>query len=105
MQQSYLRKWQDLLGTLGVTGGNSLPTEEEIRSFEETTKIALPIGFKEYCSVFGSGVLAGEFTVYCPCPLNRKFDLLSNCNFNLNSYKDAVKFEIEHGFLEAKRMR
>jgi hypothetical protein len=110
MEEMYLRKWQTLLAKLEVTGVETLPTEEEIHAFEGVTKIKLPAGFKEYCSVFGSGLLSDEFRIYCPCRINRQWDFHDNSDLNLDAYKGAVKFEIEHGLaghpaLDLQRMR
>jgi hypothetical protein len=110
MEEMYLRKWEDLLAKLKVAGSDTLPTEEEILAFEKATKIALPTGFKEYCLVFGSGLLSDEFRICCPCRINGQWDLLDYGNFSLDAYKEAVKFEIEHGLaghpaLDLKRMK
>ncbi|WP_172657272.1 SMI1/KNR4 family protein [Myxosarcina sp. GI1] len=86
-----------MLTSLEVTGGDVLPCEKEIQMLEETVNFTLPAGFKEYCSVFGAGVLGNEFRVYCPCQLDDRFDLLSHANWQLDAFKDAVKHEIEHG--------
>lgn len=93
----YTEKWRLLLATLEVTGNEELLGDDNnIRSFEKETKIILPAGFIEYCQVFGSGLHGDEFGIYCPCRNKSRWDLLTVGLQNLEWYKDAVNFEIEH---------
>ncbi|MGL4758548.1 MAG: SMI1/KNR4 family protein [Patescibacteria group bacterium] len=64
-----LEKWQSLLNQLEIiqtSYGNEFWSLDQLNKFEDETGIILPIGYKEYCQVFGSGGFGDFVGIYCP---------------------------------------
>jgi hypothetical protein len=81
-----LQKWTSLLAELEVGKfGGEIFTEEQLSDFESQYNIILPIEYKEYCQVFGTGQF-GEF-MDIVCPSNRLIEVSNNL---LNSIRSAA---------------
>ncbi len=63
-----LQQWQELFNSLDiiVENGPAVLTEVELARFEAENNILLPSGYKEFCQVFGHGVLGDWIRVKCP---------------------------------------
>lgn len=81
MMNNTIKKWETLITTLTVAKKSSLICSEvEIERAEKELGFKFPVGYKEYCRVFGSGSLGqGDaptfFRVYCPCCPQTLFDI------------------------------
>jgi hypothetical protein len=69
MKKQMLEKWQSLLNQLEIIQtpyGEEFWSLEELNKFEDERGIILPVGYKEYCQVFGSGGFGDFVGIYCP---------------------------------------
>lgn len=86
-------KWKQLLAQLEVTGGeSSYCQEEDFIAFESETNIRFPVGYKEFCQVFGSGALGGYTVVYCPCNIQTRADIREK-SFLLAALREELSYE------------
>jgi hypothetical protein len=96
-----MNKWLSLFSSLEVEGKTEFCcNEEDFKSFEAEIGIRLPKGYKEFCTIFGTGTLGGFIRIYCPCKHDSKNDVQEN-QWNVTELKDAVAFErdsMERGF-------
>ena len=61
-------KWLSLVRELKVTGAKeSSCSASEVKRLEVELGVIFPVGYKEYCEVFGAGELGGFIRVFCPC--------------------------------------
>jgi hypothetical protein len=73
MNNDMIERWETMLASLNAAKKSSvICSEAEIKRVEKELGFEFPIGYKEYCRVFGSGSLGqGDapdfFRVYCPC--------------------------------------
>ena len=80
-----IERWQSLLNQLEIIQspyGSEFWSLEELNKFENETGITFPIGYKEYCQVFGSGGFGDFVGIYCP-----RIDFSNNL---LASIKDEI---------------
>lgn len=66
-----LQEWRALLMTLEVTGEFEQPATmnaNELAEAEMRIGISLPTSYKEFCQVFGSGILGNGVKIQCPFP-------------------------------------
>ena len=113
MNQQIIQKWETLRSGLRIKHqSQELCTEAEIDLVEEELGFRFPLGYKEYCRVFGSGKIGNIFRVYCPCyPKNRvdireTGDNLIGLKLDMESIDPAKDVEIaallerllEHGY-------
>jgi hypothetical protein len=90
-------KWQALLAELKVTGDSqSCCQEEDIIQLESVTGIILPAGYKEFCLVFGSGVLSGFIDILCPCQIKNRADV-RRIQWNIEALREEITYEREMG--------
>lgn len=81
MNNEIIQRWENLLATLTVLRKNSHPcTEAETEIVEKELGFNFPVGYQEYCHVFGSGSLGQGisrdfFRVYCPCCPESSLDI------------------------------
>jgi hypothetical protein len=81
MDNKTIKKWDTLLNTLTVLKtSNLLCSTEKIEQVEKELGFKFPPGYKEYCSLFGSGSLGigdmpDQFNIYCPCYPQTEFDI------------------------------
>ena len=67
--EQILEKWQSLLNQLKIRQspyGSEFWSLEELNKFEDETGIIFPVGYKEYCQIFGSGGFGDFVGIYCP---------------------------------------
>ena len=61
-------RWRSLVRELKVTGAQeSSCTGSDLKRLEVELGVIFPVGYKEFCEVFGSGMLGGFVRVFCPC--------------------------------------
>lgn len=62
------QKWQNLLAQLEIieNQGWGIWSEERLLAFEAKTGIILPAGYKEFCQIFGSGMLGYDMRISYP---------------------------------------
>jgi hypothetical protein len=72
-------KWQDLFATIEIIqnfdDGIEIPDEREIEIFEEQTRIVLPIDYKYFCGIFGTGRFTSDLMIYC-LPSSKSSDIV-----------------------------
>lgn len=67
--------WQKLLERIEIQKESlTLATETELLEFEKRTGITLPVGYKEYCQVFGQGQI-GNGVIEIHNPYRRDIDI------------------------------
>lgn len=69
MMEQILERWQSLLNQLTIIQspyGSEFWSLEKLNKFEDETGIILPVGYKEYCQIFGSGGFGDFVGIYCP---------------------------------------
>jgi len=94
-------KWLSFFSLLEIEGvSESCFNEEEFKSFEAEMGIRFPKGYKEFCTIFGTGMLGGFIRIYCPCKGNPEADIREHL-WVIDTLKADVAFErdsIERGF-------
>lgn len=81
MNNKIIKKWETFLDSLTVVQTSAiLCTEEEVEQAEKELGFKFPVGYKEFCLLFGSGSLGqGDmrdfFRVYCPCCPRSSLDI------------------------------
>ena len=78
-------RWQSLLNQLEIIEtpyGSEFWSQDELDAFENEMRIVFPIGYKEFCQVFGTGCFGDFISIFCP---NLKFS---------NICLEAIKNEI-----------
>ena len=81
MSDEIRKKWETLLASLTVPRRSEVICPEmELERAESELGFKFPTGYKEFCSVFGSGSLGqgdsrGLFRIYCPCCPPSAFDI------------------------------
>ena len=68
-----IEKWQSLLNQLEIIEtpyGSEFWSQDELDAFENEMHIIFPIGYKEFCQVFGTGCFGDFISISCP---NLKF--------------------------------
>lgn len=79
------QKWIDIIQTLDVlenNEGQELWNENSFLKFEAETGLILPRDYKEFCKVFGTGILGDYMIIRCP-----------DTNFS-DSRKEVIRDEI-----------
>jgi hypothetical protein len=62
-----IRQWQNLLAQLEIIdSGREICSANDLLRFQTENSILLPRGYKEYCQVFGTGLLGYAMHVYAP---------------------------------------
>jgi len=64
-----IERWQSLLNQIEIIEtpyGSEIWTQEELEFFENETGIIFPVGYKEFCQVFGTGCFGNLISIYCP---------------------------------------
>lgn len=62
-------RWQSLLDQLEIIeipNCSEFWSQDELDAFEKETGIIFPVGYKEFCQVFGTGYFGEFITIYCP---------------------------------------
>ena len=80
-----IERWQSLLDQIEIIetpDGSEFWSQEEFSEFENETGIILPVEYKEFCQVFGTGEFSSFIGIYCP---NLQFS-----NFCLKAIKDQL---------------
>ena len=71
-------RWQSLVRELKVTGAaESSCSGSDVKRLELELGVVFPVGYKEFCEVFGSGELGGFIRVFCPCCTDVPEDVLN----------------------------
>lgn len=83
-------RWQSLLRELQVTGATeSSCSGRDVKRLELELGVVFPIGYTEFCEVFGSGELGGFIRVFCPCFTNGSEGVL-NTTLTLASLQQSA---------------
>ena len=86
-----INQWQSLFNQLEIIQtpyGEEFWSLEELNTFEDETGIILPVGYKEYCQVFGSGGFGDFVGIYCP-NLNFSNVLLASIKNEILDFHDS----------------
>jgi len=95
-------RWRSLINRVHVVGAKrSVCDAAGIARLESAFGLTLPVGYREFCDVFGSGELSGFIRIFCLC-LDE--DSVDNANFlrttqeclGLDALETELKWEIEH---------
>ena len=82
-----MEQWELLINEVEIIQvpyyGSEFWSLEEFDKFEDETGIIFPIGYKEFCQVFGTGCFGDFISIWCP-----------NLNFS-NACLKAIKEEIQ----------
>jgi RNAse (barnase) inhibitor barstar len=82
-----LEQWQTLFLELEVTNqGREILNEEEFLRFETQDDVPSPVGYKEFCQIFGTGSFGNFVRVFCPSPHLVRYSTLS-----LESIKEKIE--------------
>lgn len=92
-----IEEWESLLNEVEIIQipnyGSEFWSLQELDKFEDETGIIFPIGYKEFCQVFGTGCFGDFISIYCPH--------IDFSNALLKSIKDEI---IEFPALEHEKM-
>lgn len=64
-----IQQWQSLLNQLEIVEtpyGSELWSLEELNQFESENNIVFPLGYKEFCQIFGTGCFGDFISIFCP---------------------------------------
>ena len=90
MHKGKIEDWTKLLERVKIEGQKRLLTEEGIAFFEKSFNICLPSDYKQFCQVFGSGIIGGEWNIFFPDE-----ELISYSNQFIKWFKERVNsFEL-----------
>ena len=89
-----MHDWRAVLNTMVVEGGGeSHCTAADIKLFEMHAGVKLPLGFGEYCQIFGSGVLNHCIRIWSPMSVSSRFDLRVRWPDDLRNLRDEVRHD------------
>jgi hypothetical protein len=98
-----ISRWRDLFASLEILyspNGENICSAEFFSKFESDSGILLPIEYKEYCQVFGSGMFGSYMRIYYP---HKLFDKI--LGITLSNMKKELENQKKIGLLEEKNTK
>lgn len=86
-------KWLQLINPLQIIGKSEVEfSETDFDIAEKELKLKFPSGYKDFCRVFGAGMLNNHVRLYCPYNSQSRFDIRNHL-WQMEALQDELSSE------------